>query len=171
MARKAGGADQLDAAKELLRTAKSADELRAAQAVVLPLELGLSLEQTAKAIGRSVGATCNLRMRYCKVARGEREAPRPKRALRNRANATLEREAQILDEVLEGAMRGGVVVVPPLKEKVEARLGKPVALSTLYRMLARNGWRKLAPDTAHPQGDASVREDWKKNSRGRWTKS
>lgn len=93
------------------------------------------------------------------MARHERETPRPKRALRNRAHATLEREAQILDEVLAGAMRGGVVVVPPLKEKVEERLGKLVALSTIYRMLARNSWRKLAPDTAHPQGDASARED------------
>jgi transposase len=171
MARKAGGADQVASARELLRMAKTADELRTAQAVLLPLELGLSLEQTAKAIGRSVGATCNLRTRYCKVARHEREAPRPKRALRNRANATLEREAQILDEVLEGAMRGGVVVVPPLKDQVAERLGKPIALSTIYRMLARNGWRKLAPDTAHPQGNASAREDWKKNSRGNWTKS
>jgi hypothetical protein len=133
MARKAGGMDQLASAKALLRT--------------------------AKAIGRSVGATCNLRTRYCKVARHEREAPRPKRPLRNRANATLEREAQILDEVLAGAMHGGVVVVPPIKEQVEDRRGKSVALSTVYRMLARNGWRKLAPDTAHPQGDASTRED------------
>ncbi|MDZ4855093.1 MAG: winged helix-turn-helix domain-containing protein [Nitrospirota bacterium] len=171
MARKAGGADQLAAARELLRTAKTADELRTAQAVLLPLEMGLSLKQTARAIGRSVGATCNLRTRYCKVARHEREAPRPKRALRNRAHATLEREAQILDAVRADALRGGVVVVPPLKEKVEQRLGKPVALSTIYRMLARNGWRKLAPDTAHPQGDAVAREDWEKNSRGRWTKS
>jgi hypothetical protein len=171
MARKAGGADQLASARELLRTAKSADEMRVAQAVLLPLELGLSLEQTAKAIGRSVGATCNLRTRYGKVARGERQVPRSKRALRNRANATLEREARILDEVLEGSMRGGIVVVPPLKEKVEERLGKPVALSTIYRMLARNGWRKLAPDTAHPQGDASIRENWKKNFRGSWIKS
>lgn len=171
MARKAGGADQLASAQERLRSAKSADELRAAQAVVLPLALGLSLQQTAKAIGRSVGATCNLRTRYCKVARHEREAPRPKRALRNRAKATLEREAQILDEVLAGAMRGGVVVVPPLKDKIEERLGKPVALSTIYRMLARNGWRKLAPDKTHPQGDAAARENWKKNSRGNWSKS
>jgi len=170
MARKAGGEDQRASARELLRTAKTAEELRTAQAVLLPLELRLSLEQTAKAIGRSIGATCNLRTRYCKVARQEREAPRPKRSLRNRANATLEREAQILDEVLVGAMRGGIVVVPPSKEKVEERLGKPVALSTIYRMLARNGWRKLAPDTAHPQGNASAREDWKKNSRGGWIK-
>lgn len=171
MARKAGGADQLASARELLRTAKSADELRVAQAVLLPLELGLSLEQTAKALGRSVGTTCNLRTRYGKVARGERQAPRSKRALRNRANATLEREARILDEVLEGAMRGGIVVVPPLKEKIEERLGRPVALSTIYRMLARNGWRKLAPDTAHSQGDASIRENWKKNFKGSWIKS
>lgn len=171
MARKAGGVDQVASARELLRTAKTVDELRTAQAVLLPLELGLSLTQTAQAIGRSVGATCNLRTRYCKVARREREAPRSKRALRNRAKATLEREAQILDEVLEGAMRGGVVVVPPLKGKVEKRLGKSIALSTLYRMLARNGWRKLAPDTAHPQGDAAAREDWEKNFRGTWIKS
>jgi len=43
------------------------------------------------------------------------------------------------DEVLVGATRGGVVIVPPLKEKVEKKLGKTIALSTLYRMLARNG--------------------------------
>jgi len=171
MARTAGGSDQLASARELLRTAKTAGELRTAQAVLLPLELGLSLEQTATAIGRSVGATCHLRTRYCRVARGETAAPRSKRTLRNRANATLEREAQILDEVLAGAMHGGVIVVPPLKEKVEKQLGKRVALSTIYRMLARNGWRKLAPDTAHQKADASLREDWENNCRGRWTKS
>ena len=76
MARKAGGADQLASARELMRKAKTADELRMAQAVLLPLELGLSLEMTAKIIGRSVGATCNLRTRYCQVARHERPAPR-----------------------------------------------------------------------------------------------
>ena len=97
--------------------------------------------------------------------------PRPKRALRNRANATREREAQILDEVLEGAMRGGGVVVAPIKDKIGEQPGKQVALSTIYRMLARNGWRKLAPDTAHPKGNTAVREDWNKNSRGSLIKS
>ena len=42
MARKASGADQLASARELLRTARTADELRKAQAVLLPLELGMS---------------------------------------------------------------------------------------------------------------------------------
>ncbi|WP_200899684.1 MULTISPECIES: hypothetical protein [Nitrosomonas] len=31
-------------------------------------------------------------------------------------------------------------------------------------MLARHGWRKLVPDTAHPQGNTALREDWKKRA-------
>jgi dienelactone hydrolase len=171
MARTASGAQHLEAARELLRTAKTVEQMRQAQAVLLPLELGLSLEQTALAIGRSVGATCNMRTRFMAVKAGQRAAPRSKRELRNRATATLDREAKILDQVLRGAADGAVLVVPQLKAKIEARLGKPLALSSVYRMLARHGWRKLAPDTRHPDGNPQAREDWKKNSAARWSKS
>ena len=135
----------MDNAILALRTAKTADELRAAQAMVLPLALGLSLKQTAQAIGRSVGVTCSLRIRYFQVARGEREAAPGKHALRNRANVSLKREAQILEQGLKAAACGGGGIVPALQVKLEKALGKPIALSTIYRMLARHGWRKLTP--------------------------
>ena len=61
MARPASGADQIEAARASLKNAVTADQLRAAQSVLLPLQLGLSLVQTAQAIGRSVGATCKMR--------------------------------------------------------------------------------------------------------------
>jgi dienelactone hydrolase len=166
-----GGAVHLEAARELLRSAKTAEQLRLAQAVLLPLELGLSMQQTAAAIGRSVGATCTMRTRFMAVREGRKSAPRSKRELRNRASATLQVEARILDEVLADASQGGVLVVPQFKPAIEKRLGKTLALSSLYRMLARHGWRKLAPDTQHPQGDPQAREDWKKNSPTRWVKS
>ena len=51
MARKASGANRLEIAIELLKKAKTAEALRAAQAIALPLMLGLSLEQTAVVIG------------------------------------------------------------------------------------------------------------------------
>lgn len=73
------------------------------------------------------------------------------------------KKARILDEVLSEAATGGVVIVPPLKPAIEARLGKPLALSTLYQVLARHGWRKLAPDKSHPRADPTAREAWKKN--------
>lgn len=171
MARTASGLEHVAAARELLKRAKTADELRCAQAVLLPLELGLNLEQTAQAIGRGVTATCQMRTRFCKVEGGEIQAPQGKRDLRNRAHADLETEARILDAVLEKAASGGVVVIPRLKSKIEAKLGKTIALSGVYRMLARHGWRKLAPDTQHPQGNPTAREGWKKNSPVVWSKS
>lgn len=64
----------------------------------------------------------------------------------------------------------GGVVIPSLKPAFEKALGREVALSTLYRVLARHGWRKLAPDTAHPKGDHSRREAFNKNSPAIWQK-
>jgi len=170
MARKASGADQLEVAKAFLKKAKTAEDLRAAQAIALPLMLGMSLEQTAMVIGRSVGATCTMRNRFVRVLSGEQKATRSKREMRNRAKTSLAREAQILDEVLSEAKTGGVVIVPPLKPAIEAKLSKTLTLSTVYQMLARHGWRKLVPDKTHLKADPAARENWKKNSPNAWQK-
>ena len=53
MARPARGAEVLDMAQEMILRARTIDELRQAQAVVLPLAYGLSLEQTAR--DRAIG--------------------------------------------------------------------------------------------------------------------
>lgn len=170
MARTAGGIKDLAWAREQVAKVRSADELRQAQAILLPLELGLSLEQTARAIGRSVSLTCKLRNRRRRERAKEIPVKKRKRELRNRAATTLEHEAALLDQVLAEASSGGVVAIPSLKPAFEQALGRKIALSTLYRALARHGWRKLAPDTAHPQGDAARREVFKKNSATRWQK-
>ena len=130
----------------------------------------LSLAQTALAIGRSVSATGKLRNRPRREAAGELTPRKRKRELRNRAAANLERESALLDEVT-GAVLGGVIVIPALKPAFEKALDRPVALSTLYRILARHGFRKLAPETAHPKGDPQGREDGGKNSPANWRRS
>lgn len=171
MPRKAGGTKDLAWAREQVAEARSADELRHAQAILLPLELGLSLEQTAVAIGRSVSLTCKLRNRKRRERAKEIPLRKKKRELRNRAATTLAREAALLDQVLTEAGSGGIVVIPSLKPAFEKAIGREIALSTLYRVLARHGWRKLAPDTAHPKGDPLRRESFKKNSPAIWRKS
>lgn len=152
MARKAGGKEQLEAAKVLLKKARTADELRAVQAFVLPLMLGWDLKQTAVVIGRSIGITSTMRTNFAKKLSGEKEVIRSKRELRNRANVSFDDEAQILKDVMKQAARDHVVVIPPLKQMVEARLGKPIALTTLYTMLARHGWKKVEPEKARRRG-------------------
>lgn len=163
MARPARGADSLEWARAVLAQAQTIEQLRQAQAVVLPLEQGLSLQQTAQAIGRSVGWTCRLRNRFLAgeiVGDGQRES----RGGRRRQNMTLEQEREALAPFLERARNGGILVVGQIKAELEARLGRPMALSSVYNLLHRHGWRKLAPDKRHPQSDPAAQEEWKKNS-------
>ena len=167
MARVARGRDVLEQAKRSIAEAKTVEELRAAQALVLPLECGLSLVQTAAAIGVSVRWASALRSRYQRIARGE-ETPKPGRGGRRRQNLTPDREAEFLAPFLESAKAGGVLVAGPIHQALEARLGRKVALSSVYNLLHRHGWRKLAPDKRHPASDPEAQAAWKKNSPRRW---
>ena len=83
---------------ERLKKAITAAELRAALAIALPLVLGLRLEQTALAIGRTIGVTCRMRTRYDSATGEEKKTTRSKCELRNRAKASLKQEVRILDE-------------------------------------------------------------------------
>ncbi len=163
MARKPKGEDVLEQAKAALATARTAQELRSAQALILPLEFGFSLEQTAHAIGVSKRWACTLRNRFSRIARGE-EAPKGKRGGRKRQNLRLEEEAQFLLPFLERAKEGGVLVVSSIHQELENRLGRKVALSSAYNLLHRHGWRKLAPDKRHTKSDVQAQADWKKKS-------
>lgn len=67
MGRRISSVELLKEAKAGLTKAKTIEELRQVQAVVLPLEFGLSLDQTAQEIGVSVGWACQLRTRFVRA--------------------------------------------------------------------------------------------------------
>jgi len=54
-------------------------------------------------------------------------------------------------------------VVGQVKAELEARLGRTMALSSVYNLLHRHGWRKLASDKRHPHSDALAQQEWEKN--------
>ena len=64
-----------------------------------------------------------------------------------------------------------MLIVAPLRAALAQRLGHPVSHSVVYRLLARHGWRKVAPDTRHPKSDPLTQEQWKKNSPTCWKPS
>lgn len=150
-------------ARQAIAAATTVEQLRQAQAVVLPLEHGLSLQATAQMIGLSVGWTSRLRNAFI---RGDvvGDGSTPPRGGRHHANFTPEREIEVLKPFLDRARTGGVLMVPEIKPLLEAALGRTMALSSVYNLLHRHGWRKLAPDKQHPQSDAQAQQDWKKNS-------
>ncbi len=140
MARKPSGEEQLDTAIMLLKKAKTADELRTAQAIAFPLMFNFTIEQTATAIGRSVSITCRMRKIHVLPLNVKNTSPRSKQELRNRANVSSEQEEQILNEVLAKAAKGSNA--SQLKPLIEDKLGKSIALSTVYNMLKRHKLRK-----------------------------
>ena len=162
MARKSSGMAVLGVAKEILRTTKSVDELRISQAVIFPLEKGMTIAETAACIGRSVRWTTEHRTAFIKAG-GLVKKNRP--GGRKRENMTVEEEKVFLEPFFEKAQVGGILVVGEIHKALEEHLGRHVALASAYNLLHRHNWRKLAPDKRHVDSDVAVQESWKKNSR------
>lgn len=167
MSRPASGDDQiLVNAREAIASAQTVEQLRQAQAVVLPLDYAMSLADTAHVIGVSPGWACQLRRRFMQGRiSGTPDSPKP--GGRKRQNLSVSEEKEFLAPFLESAATGGVLVVGQIKVALDKRLGRTVSLASVYNLLHRHNWRKLAPDKRHPQSDPVAQEEWKKNSQKR----
>ena len=167
----------MNKAQVVLRDAQTVEQLRMAQAVVLPAVMNCTLEQTATTLGVGRATVVRLQRRFRTRQlidnEGRQGGDDPPRSWggRRRALMSIEQERAFLAPWLENAARGEVLVVSPLRAALAQELGRPVAASVVYRLLARHGWRKVAPDTRHPKSDPQVQQEWKKNSRKCWPKS
>jgi transposase len=154
-------------ARMLAARASTADDLRCAQAVLLPALLGATLEQTATVlgVGRATVGRYQAKVRRRLTHPAELE---PQWGGRRRAAMSVEEEREFLRPWVEQSADGGMLVVGPLRAALAQRLGRAVTHSVVYRLLARHGWRKVAPDTRHPKSDPAAQERWKKNSPKYW---
>lgn len=88
-----------------------------------------------------------------------------KRGGRRRENMDKGEEAAFLAPFYDKAAQGGILVAGEIKRALDDHLGRKVPLSSVYNLLHRHNWRKLAPDKRHPKADAAAQAEWKKNSR------
>ena len=161
--------DPVDVKRAQLTAASSTsvETLRQCQAVLLPALFGATLEQTATVLGVGRATVARLQTTFRKQGTAA-ASPARNWGGRRQSLLTPEEEAAFLKPWLEKAAVGSLVVVSPLRAALAQHLGKPVKLSVVYRLLARHGWRKVAPDTRHPKSKPDVQEEWKKNSPKRW---
>lgn len=75
-----------------------------------------------------------------------------------------EEEALLLKEYSKPASKGEITTVKEIKEKIENKLKKEVAYSTVTRMVKSHGWRKVKPRPTHPKKDLEKQESFKKTS-------
>jgi hypothetical protein len=67
MARTPSGLEVIEQARKQIAEACTVDELRYAQAVILPLDFGLSMEATGKIFGVSKGWACQMRRCFIRM--------------------------------------------------------------------------------------------------------
>ena len=72
--------------------------------------------------------------------------------------------AAMTDEQRQQAAAGGMLSAAEIGRAYEDCIGKPVAASTVYRLLALHGWRKVSPRPRHPKADPAAQAAFKKTA-------
>ena len=145
----------------LLQQAKNVAEYKRIQCVWLRATLDLSVEQICKATGLALASVRCFHSRYMKG--GEAALLGSGRGGWRYQNLCVEVEKKLLATYLAQAEQGGILSVSMIKASYENMVRHKVPKSTVYRMLARHGWRKLAPRPHHPKRDIVRQEEFKKN--------
>ena len=147
---------------QLLKKVKTKTQFQRVQCLWLRASLGLSSHDVAVAIGWNTSSVRHLQAQYLKEGEGALRAS--KRGGRYRANMTSDEENSFLSSFLAKSARGEILMVSEIKGAYEKAVGHAVPKSTIYRMLARHGWRKIAPRPHHPKANLVLQEEFKKNS-------
>ena len=145
-----------------LKRARSHAEYQRIQYVLIRATLGSSAAQIAELLGWSTATVHVLHSRWAKQADAIFDVRG--RGGRHHQHLSPEQEQQLLAPFVERANAGGLLTVAEIQQAYRDQLGKAVAPSTIYRLLDRHGWRKVAPRPRHPKADAAAQAAFKKTS-------
>lgn len=148
--------------KQLLASSNSLSEYRRIQSIYFRAKYGYSAVQIAEMVGLKIQTIRNLHSAYLKE--GESVLQLTGQGGRYRSNLSSEEEDALLAAFEVDGKLGDIVEVSQIHRAYEQRVGRSVPNSTVYRLLHRHGWRKLAPRGKHPKGNEALIERFKKTS-------
>jgi len=77
---------------------------------------------------------------------------------------TLEQEQAFLKPFFARAERGEIATVEQIQQAYEAQVQQEVHVNSIYRLLHRHGWRKLAPRARHPKANQEEQAAFQKKT-------
>lgn len=154
--------EQKEKLRQMLFQTRTKADFQRVQCVWLRAALNLSSADTATAVGMKQSTVKIIQSRFFRE--GEKVLFGIGRGGKRYSNLSEQEEDELLSTFFEKARSGGLLVVSEIKAAYEARAGKQVPKSTVYRMLSRHGWRKVVPRPKHPKADLAKQEEFKKNS-------
>lgn len=147
---------------ERLKRAQSISQYQRIQCVLIRATLGSSAAEIAQLLGWATATVHVIHSRWAKEGDAIFEL-RP-RGGRHRQYMSVEQESAFLAPFVQRAQAGGLLSAVEIQHAYEACTGKPVASSSIYRLLARHGWRKLSPRPRHPKADVAAQAAFKKTA-------
>ena len=148
--------------EKLLSESRDVSVTKHIQAVYLKSAHDLSAEAISKIVGFSKGYVWSIHSSF--RHKGEASFIAGKRGGDYHRNISFASEAALIAEIESEGDNGRILDVKSIKSRYEGKAGKPVHKTVIYRMLARHGWRKVAPRPHHPKNDKSKMETYKKTS-------
>jgi len=79
-----------------------------------------------------------------------------------RSYLSWDEEALLLESFKQAALTGQIATVAEIKAALEKRIGHKIHKTTVYRLLKRQGWRKVMPRPFHVDADKEEQEAFKK---------
>lgn len=134
----------------LLKRASSVSEQRRIQTVLMRASDALPPDKIAELTGLSVHSVRILHSRF--LREGETcLVNRPGRGGRRHSLLNQAQSDALLARYAEAAAQGRVIVANVFKRDYERLVGHKVSVSSVYRLLAKAGTRKVAPLPSHPK--------------------
>jgi transposase len=153
--------------EHLLSNAKDIALFKNIQAVYLKAKYNMDAKSIAQITGFSKGYIWQI---HCDFRNnGHKAFILGKKGGAYRRNLSVEQERELLADFTDKSDAGHILEVSQIKKQYEKLNKKPVNKSVVYRMLARYGWRKIAPRPSHPKNDQLAMTTFKKTS-NKWYK-
>lgn len=146
--------------QRLLRLNQSNLSLKRVQCIYFKVKYEKNPEEIGDMVGYNKSYVKQIQAEYWK--QGDSSFYLKQRGGRRRENLTIKEEKAIVDEFKKRAENAEMLEVSKIKEFYENKIGKKVPKSTVYRMLDRQDWRKIAPRPTHPKSNSETMENFKK---------
>jgi transposase len=146
--------------QKLLRSNQSNISIKRVQCIYFKVKFGKTPEEIGDMVGYNNSYVKQIQAEYWK--NGDTAFYLKQRGGRRRENLTIMEEKAIVNEFEKKAENAEILEVSKIKEAYENKIGKKVPKSTVYRMLKRHKWRKIAPRPTHPDSKPEVTENFKK---------
>lgn len=109
---------------------------------------GKKLQEIVEITGFVRSHICNMIRKYFEEGLG---AIAEKHYKGNRRNMSTEEEAAFVETYRKQAEQGKIVEVKEIRDAYEKAVGHRIGKGQIYRVLQRQGWRKVMPRSRHPK--------------------